>query len=184
MQKTGHIVLVVNNTACLDALKTLLTHPVMGLWDVTAVAQWPVVDVVGITLALADTMPPQEVLYPTLVWDVDIPLPITLMALKQTIDTVHDSVQMGPFCHLIGSKRLLVSKGTPIMLTEKETTILRCLKYHYHEAASKETLLSILGWQPDVETRAIETHIWRLRQKLEGTTLEIESVQQGWRLVY
>lgn len=56
-----------------------------------------------------------------------------------------------------------------IKLTEKEIAI---LKYLYKAGADKivsknELLQEVWGYNPDVTTHTIETHIYRLRQKVE-----------------
>ena len=54
-------------------------------------------------------------------------------------------------------------------LTEKETDILKFL----HAAGvtvARETLLhEVWGYNPAVTTHTLETHIYRLRKKIEGT---------------
>jgi len=54
-------------------------------------------------------------------------------------------------------------------LTEKERAILACLSRERGETVARETLLrEVFGYAPDVETRTLETHIHRLRRKIEG----------------
>ncbi len=53
-------------------------------------------------------------------------------------------------------------------LTEKEVQILRYFHHHKGQDISKETLLKeIWEYHPKTETHTLETHIYRLRQKLE-----------------
>lgn len=53
-------------------------------------------------------------------------------------------------------------------LTEKEYHLLRFFHQHEGDELSKDILLQeIWGYHPDVETHTLETHIYRLRQKLE-----------------
>lgn len=53
-------------------------------------------------------------------------------------------------------------------LTEKECQLLRFFHQHRGVLFLKEALLQELwGYHPDVETHTLETHIYRLRQKLE-----------------
>lgn len=53
-------------------------------------------------------------------------------------------------------------------LTEKECQLLRFFHHHKGEELSKETLLQeIWAYHPNAETHTLETHIYRLRQKVE-----------------
>ena len=53
-------------------------------------------------------------------------------------------------------------------LTEKEVQLLRFFHNNRGQEVSKETLLKeIWEYHPDAETHTLETHIYRLRQKLE-----------------
>lgn len=59
------------------------------------------------------------------------------------------------------------SKAMRISLTEKETLILKTLVRARPEDVSKDQLLTeVWGFQPDLTTHTLETHIYRLRQKL------------------
>lgn len=60
-----------------------------------------------------------------------------------------------------------------IILTEKETEILSYLHAQKGETVSRKDLLSaIWNYADDVETHTLETHIYRLRQKIEEDTSE------------
>ena len=73
-----------------------------------------------------------------------------------------------------------------VVLTEKETMILKKLFCIWPEATSKEMLLSEL-WdhQNMLATHTLETHIYRLRQKIARLTDDpiVETTQDGYRLV-
>lgn len=66
-------------------------------------------------------------------------------------------------------KEIYSSKtGKTIKLTEKEVKILKYLYQNLPENVSKEDLLeNVWGYSTDVTTHTIETHIYRLRQKVE-----------------
>ena len=54
-----------------------------------------------------------------------------------------------------------------VVLTEKETMILKKLFWIWPESISKESLLSeVWGYQNMLATHTLETHIYRLRQKI------------------
>lgn len=53
-------------------------------------------------------------------------------------------------------------------LTEKEVAVLKYLyKFQDHIVGKNELLQNVWGYSPDVTTHTIETHIYRLRQKVE-----------------
>jgi len=55
-----------------------------------------------------------------------------------------------------------------VRLTEKETAILRYLYRAGQRPVSRETLLQeVWGYNSGVTTHTLETHIYRLRQKVE-----------------
>lgn len=57
----------------------------------------------------------------------------------------------------------------PIRLTDKEKEILEILHGRAGAAISREELLAgVWGYSPDIETHTLETHIYRLRQKIEA----------------
>ncbi len=67
------------------------------------------------------------------------------------------------------SKLLIDPKGNTIHLTEKETRALRHLHRAGGKSVSKESLLQeVWGYKVDVDTHTLETHIYRLRQKIES----------------
>ena len=75
---------------------------------------------------------------------------------------------IGPYSFRPSSKVLLNSKGQKIRLTEKETAILRFLYRAGQLPVSRETLLQeVWGYNSGVTTHTLETHIYRLRQKIE-----------------
>jgi DNA-binding response OmpR family regulator len=56
----------------------------------------------------------------------------------------------------------------PLRLTEKETAILAHMKEAGGKPVSRQELLEhVWSYVPDVETHTLETHIYRLRQKIE-----------------
>ena len=75
---------------------------------------------------------------------------------------------IGPYTFRPSSKILLSPKGSKVRLTEKETAILRYLYRAGQQPVSRETLLQeVWGYNSGVTTHTLETHIYRLRQKVE-----------------
>ena len=75
---------------------------------------------------------------------------------------------IGPYTFRPSSKLLINPKGNKVRLTEKETAILRYLYRAGQRPVSRETLLQeVWGYNSGVTTHTLETHIYRLRQKVE-----------------
>ena len=77
--------------------------------------------------------------------------------------------QVGPYTFHPGSKLLVSDKGSKTKLTEKETAILRFLYRAGRKPIAREVLLQeVWGYNSQVTTHTLETHIYRLRQKIEA----------------
>jgi len=75
---------------------------------------------------------------------------------------------IGPYTFRPSAKLLLGQKNNKVRLTEKETAILRYLYRAGQKPVSRETLLQeVWGYNSGVTTHTLETHIYRLRQKIE-----------------
>ncbi|MBM3518678.1 MAG: response regulator transcription factor, partial [Alphaproteobacteria bacterium] len=74
-----------------------------------------------------------------------------------------------------------------IRLTEKETAILKYLYRAGEKSVARELLLNeVWGFNPTVTTHTLETHIYRLRQKIErdpGNAEILVTEPGGYRLV-
>jgi DNA-binding response OmpR family regulator len=63
---------------------------------------------------------------------------------------------------------LVNEKGQKVRLTEKETAILKYLYRAGQKVVNRDTLLhEVWGYNSGVTTHTLETHIYRLRQKIE-----------------
>ncbi|MDA8914268.1 response regulator transcription factor [Amylibacter sp.] len=75
---------------------------------------------------------------------------------------------LGKYIFKPNSKTLEIEGNNPILLTEKETDILKFLYKNLENVVSRETLLhEVWGYNFNVTTHTLETHIYRLRQKIE-----------------
>ncbi|MGV2979548.1 response regulator transcription factor [Camelimonas sp. ID_303_24] len=75
---------------------------------------------------------------------------------------------IGPYTFRPSAKLLVNNRGSKLKLTEKETAILRFLYRADRKVVSRETLLQeVWGYNATVTTHTLETHIYRLRQKIE-----------------
>ena len=75
---------------------------------------------------------------------------------------------IGAYTFKPASKLLLDDKGGKIRLTEKETSILKYLYRAGEKVVTRDVLLAeVWGYNSGVTTHTLETHIYRLRQKIE-----------------
>lgn len=76
--------------------------------------------------------------------------------------------RLGAYEFRPAAKQLVDEKGKKIRLTEKETNILKYLYRAGEKAVSREELLAeVWGYNAGVTTHTLETHVYRLRQKIE-----------------
>ncbi len=74
------------------------------------------------------------------------------------------------------------AEGRHIALTEKETELLQCLLEANGETVPRDMLLKrVWGYQDDIATHTLETHIYRLRGKLRqaSESIDILSSDEG-----
>lgn len=105
-----------------------------------------------------------------------LPRPLHWAAFAAQIDQLisgRDALQpfaCGPFVCVPLDHSLLDESGDEIArLTDKEIALLRCLALAGEQGVEREDLLrTVWGYQADgLETHTLETHIYRLRQKME-----------------
>jgi DNA-binding response OmpR family regulator len=76
--------------------------------------------------------------------------------------------QVGPYDFRPSAKSLTTEDGRKVRLTEKETNILKYLYRAGGKPVARDELLSeVWGYNAAVTTHTLETHIYRLRQKIE-----------------
>jgi DNA-binding response OmpR family regulator len=95
---------------------------------------------------------------------------------------------IGPFTFRPGAKLLTDQSGRrKVRLTEKETAILKYLYRAGDRAIGRDTLLDeVWGYNARVTTHTLETHVYRLRQKIERDPARAEILVTeagGYRLV-
>ncbi len=95
--------------------------------------------------------------------------------------------QIGPYEFRPSMKLLVTSDDKKIRLTEKETNILKYLYRAGPKAVGREELLEeVWGYNSGVTTHTLETHVYRLRQKIEpdpGNARLLVTESGGYRLV-
>ena len=98
--------------------------------------------------------------YPALLKSIEL----QLRQFEKSEDTQHN---IGSYVFKPNSK-VLESKNKSIRLTEKENDILKFLYQNLETIVSREILLhEVWGYNSKVTTHTLETHIYRLRQKIE-----------------
>ncbi len=95
---------------------------------------------------------------------------------------------IGPFTFRPGSKLLLdPATDRKVRLTEKENAILKYLCRSGGKVIRRDVLLDeIWGYNPAVDTHTLETHIYRLRQKIEKNPSDariLVTEARGYRLI-
>ena len=99
--------------------------------------------------------------------------PVLLARIRSQLrqhETSQDAVfTIGPYTFRPGLKVLLLNQsGSKVRLTETEVSIIRYLFRAGQRPVSRETLLQeVWGYNPGLTTHTLETHIYRLRQKIE-----------------
>ena len=79
------------------------------------------------------------------------------------------TLQIAGYTFRPSSKHLIAGTGEKLRLTEKETAILRFLYRAGRVVVAREVLLrEVWGYNAGVTTHTLETHIYRLRQKIEA----------------
>jgi DNA-binding response OmpR family regulator len=95
--------------------------------------------------------------------------------------------RVGPYTFKPSQKLLLREDNKKVRLTEKETAIIKFLYRSGEQSVSRETLLAdVWGYNAGVSTHTLETHIYRLRQKIERDPSHAEILVTeggGYRLI-
>ena len=95
--------------------------------------------------------------------------------------------QLGPYTFKPAAKLLLTEDDRKVRLTEKETGILKFLYRAQDGVVARDTLLhEVWGYNAGVTTHTLETHIYRLRQKIEpdpSNARLLVTESGGYRLV-
>lgn len=99
-------------------------------------------------------------------------LPVLLARLRAQLRQHEQSenavFQLGPYLFKPAQKMLIDENDRKIRLTEKETNILKFLYRAPDGVVPRDVLLhEVWGYNAGVTTHTLETHIYRLRQKIE-----------------
>jgi DNA-binding response OmpR family regulator len=76
--------------------------------------------------------------------------------------------KVGPYTFKPAAKMLVRDDGRKVRLTEKETAIIKFLLRAGEQIVGRDVLLhDVWGYNAGVTTHTLETHVYRLRQKIE-----------------
>ncbi len=111
-----------------------------------------------------------------------------IRAQLRTHEQSEDAVfQLGPYTFKPAMKMLIDARDRKIRLTEKETNILKFLYRATEGVVPRDVLLhEVWGYNAGVTTHTLETHIYRLRQKIEpdpSNARLLVTESGGYRLV-
>ncbi len=117
--------------------------------------------------------------------------PVLLARLRAQLRTHEQSedaiFQLGPYTFKPAMKMLVDPRERKIRLTEKETNILKFLYRAADGVVARDVLLhEVWGYNAGVTTHTLETHIYRLRQKIEpdpSNARLLVTESGGYRLV-
>lgn len=88
--------------------------------------------------------------------------------LRQYEQSEDATFTVGPYQFRPGQKLLTTEDGKKIRLTEKEAAIIRYLYRAGNKVVTRDILLEeVWGYNSGVTTHTLETHVYRLRQKIE-----------------
>jgi DNA-binding response OmpR family regulator len=88
--------------------------------------------------------------------------------LRQHEHSEDATFKVGHYNFKPSAKQLVTDDGKKIRLTEKETAIIKFLLRAGEQIVSRDVLLQdVWGYNAGVTTHTLETHIYRLRQKIE-----------------
>jgi DNA-binding response OmpR family regulator len=93
-----------------------------------------------------------------------------LQAQLRVFDNSEDAVfTVGPYTFRPAAKALIGPEKKRLRLTSKEVDIIKFLYRHANIVVSRQTLLDeVWGYNTGVTTHTLETHVYRLRQKIEA----------------
>jgi DNA-binding response OmpR family regulator len=108
-------------------------------------------------------------------------------ALRQHDQSEDVVFAIGPYSFQPASKLLETADGAKVRLTDKETSILKYLYRQGPRTITRDVLLKeVWGYNNRVTTHTLETHIYRLRQKIERDPANarlLVTEEGGYRLV-
>ena len=96
---------------------------------------------------------------------------------------IPEIIEIGPLM-INSTERTVLSKDTPLSLTPKEFDLLLLLARHPNRVFGREELLEKVWGYTFGNTRTVDEHVKRLRQKLEAAGLGWELITTVWGVGY
>jgi DNA-binding response OmpR family regulator len=107
--------------------------------------------------------------------------------LRQHEQSEDATFTVGPYTFKPSQKLLTDPKGAKVRLTEKEASIIKYLYRAEQKVVTRDILLEeVWGYNSGVTTHTLETHVYRLRQKIERDPSNAEILvteSGGYKLV-
>lgn len=107
--------------------------------------------------------------------------------LRQHEQSEDATFAVGPYTFKPSQKLLIDEKGSKVRLTEKEAAIIKYLYRADQKVVTRDVLLEeVWGYNSGVTTHTLETHVYRLRQKIERDPSNAEILvtdSGGYKLV-
>jgi DNA-binding response OmpR family regulator len=95
--------------------------------------------------------------------------------LRQHENSEDATFAIGPYTFRPAQKLMTDQAGKKVRLTEKETNILKYLYRAKDQTVGRDTLLhEVWGYNAGVTTHTLETHVYRLRQKIEPDPTQVK----------
>ena len=104
--------------------------------------------------------------------------------LRQFEQSEDATYPIGPYTFYPADKSLVDESGKTVHLTEKEASILKLMFRSKDNSVTRTDLLEkVWGYQSNVETHTLETHMYRLRQKIDPDRSDLlKSIPGGYKL--
>lgn len=103
--------------------------------------------------------------------------------LRRTIGQEPEVIEIG-FLMINSTERTVLLKDSPLRLTPKEFDLLLLLARHPNRVFEREELLEKVWGYTFGNTRTVDEHVKRLRQKLEAAGLDWELITTVWGVGY
>jgi DNA-binding response OmpR family regulator len=107
--------------------------------------------------------------------------------LRQHEQSEDATFSVGPYTFKPSQKLLIDQRGGKVRLTEKEASIIKYLYRADQKVVTRDVLLEeVWGYNSGVTTHTLETHVYRLRQKIERDPSNAEILvteSGGYKLV-
>ena len=102
---------------------------------------------------------------------------LNISFLKKKIEDQKD-IKIGTYIFNYNSRRL-TKDNRNIILTEKETTIINFLRQSKKPVSVKNLQKKVWGYNINLETHTVETHVYRLRKKIDENLNDKNFIQSS-----